>query len=732
MNPQPSRIEIKLFSDLQELLELRHQDSTYDATETFNKSLAELSFDSVKFIHTIANSILPIFEDPKYGVTNLDDLNHIVKCIKKILPLKYLDSLNEILWSTYSYIDRENNNGNDLIQNIGVLCSIQEILKQTNYKSKLATQISYFACANNYRKLQNMWLSEKRSLNIAFQIKLEAKQEMNEYKNDKNFKNAIQNYSIFLKYCDSTKLPSDLKLNDTIDTYRYLLELYNQYSFCSDSSLFYLKQLEFLNKRNGIEISDAEKLSNITSEIFLLNNMESTDEILSLTDSFLNLISIVKPKEKLLANNGVINEENINEGSSIFKNADIYGSPIESNKYLIVYNIILQNYYKANVDLNKYIELFEYLKYIEAPFGMQLIRKSNELEIYSMLDNIDAITNYEYQRISNKNLAEVISRKNKTGNFIRFYYSDLQNLLYIFMKNDKNWRIDTVQYPELFNFNLSQSNIVNKRYELIQENKIYKAIDDFFQNTTSNILVVPHGFIYNFPVEGISNGNLYLGERYKFYYSKNIHSVIPKYSLKGKNLLLVGSPTQFNPNFEYLANGATELNIIDSILTKRLITEKLINSDATDINFSKHIKNKNIIHIATHSYFSAQRPFASGIVLAKTSNSDGIITAYELQELMKEDSIYLVTLSSCQSANGTIVSSSNLGLTNTLLEMNISNVICSIGNVNDKVAVYFMEAFYKNFILNGDLVESMHKARLEVKKVYDSRAFWCNYVLYSK
>jgi hypothetical protein len=214
-----------------------------------------------------------------------------------------------------------------------------------------------------------------------------------------------------------------------------------------------------------------------------------------------------------------------------------------------------------------------------------------------------------------------------------------------------------------------------------------------------------------------------------------------------------------------LPNTAIEVNKIENILVDKmsLVVNKFINDNATEENV-KSIKDMDIIHIATHSFFLNRESdiaeydytpangvyafnyygnsfFDNGLVFSGVNNfnldyyngskENGFLYSCEISNL-SWDNTELVVLSSCESGMGLQgVYSSNKGLIGALQKAGVKNVIASLWNVDDKVTQEFMVEFYSYLAQNKSISESLRLAKLTIKKNHPEPYYWAPFVLYT-
>lgn len=161
-----------------------------------------------------------------------------------------------------------------------------------------------------------------------------------------------------------------------------------------------------------------------------------------------------------------------------------------------------------------------------------------------------------------------------------------------------------------------------------------------------------------------------------------------------------------------LPGALKEVQNIDSLL-KKVGTETFIatHDAATEASiFSLSNQDYNIIHIATHGFYSEGKDNEmqkSGLAMAGANTlslqptpslGDGILTAAELSKLNLQKT-QLAILSACQTGVGKVTTEGVFGLQRALKMSGIRSVIVSLWEVNDAITATLMITFYKALLL---------------------------------
>lgn len=160
-----------------------------------------------------------------------------------------------------------------------------------------------------------------------------------------------------------------------------------------------------------------------------------------------------------------------------------------------------------------------------------------------------------------------------------------------------------------------------------------------------------------------------------------------------RNALVVGNPTLDLPQTE---NEALQV-------AKRFATRPLIGKEATKVSIRTQLKEKDLIHLACHSYHNPLYPLESGLVLAgKRALMAGDIMSASI-------SADLITLSACELA---LLSINGTGLPTSFLRAGASSVLGTLWLVNDETAGDMALEFYNQWLGDKEagMTPQMNKA----------------------
>ncbi len=186
--------------------------------------------------------------------------------------------------------------------------------------------------------------------------------------------------------------------------------------------------------------------------------------------------------------------------------------------------------------------------------------------------------------------------------------------------------------------------------------------------------------------------------------------------------------------FSELKYSDEEVNTIQQMFDRSDPSLAFLYSRATEEAFKEHIRDYNLIHIATHSIINEEHPELSSIIFAQpedsTAKEDGILYSAETYNL--ELNADLVVLSSCESGLGKLIKGEGMmALTRGFLFAGASNIIFSLWKIPDKQTSRLMIDFYREMLSGKSYSESLRAAKLKlIKDPANSRPrSWAGFVM---
>ncbi|WP_161957631.1 CHAT domain-containing protein [Mariprofundus sp. EBB-1] len=237
---------------------------------------------------------------------------------------------------------------------------------------------------------------------------------------------------------------------------------------------------------------------------------------------------------------------------------------------------------------------------------------------------------------------------------------------------------------------------------------------------TKNITIVPHGALHYLPFAALSDGNQFLIDRYKLRVlpSASVMKFLKQHQNKAGTLLAFGNPDLGEAKYD-LPFAQKEA---EKIARETVGAKLLVRGQATETAVKTYGNSFRYLHFASHGTFDAEKPLNSGLLLAKDSQNDGMLTVGELYDLnLNAD---LVTLSACETALGKVANGDDVvGFTRGFLYAGASSIVSSLWQVDDAATSDLMTGFYAN-LGTTDKRSALRNAQLSTKAKYHHPYYW--------
>lgn len=177
-----------------------------------------------------------------------------------------------------------------------------------------------------------------------------------------------------------------------------------------------------------------------------------------------------------------------------------------------------------------------------------------------------------------------------------------------------------------------------------------------------------------------------------------------------------------------------ELDNIVGILSNENIQYKLFEEEEGDKTSFKTLNRQNVelLHLATHGFFNSTKDLdepvsamkRSGIVLANSAydlsykKQSGTLFANEISN-MDLNSVKLLVLSACETANGELGEDGVFGLQRGFKQAGVGCIIMSLKKVNSKMATELMTVFYSLFAKGEFVRDAFRRAQKQIAKKYN-------------
>ncbi len=231
------------------------------------------------------------------------------------------------------------------------------------------------------------------------------------------------------------------------------------------------------------------------------------------------------------------------------------------------------------------------------------------------------------------------------------------------------------------------------------------------------VIIVPHGPLFLVPFAALMNN------QGKFLVEGRTISVSPAISVlkatsrlaagsaKDDKLLAFGNPTSDAfAGLGSLPYAEKEVQTTAELFGNANATTKL-GTQANRKTFVELAPSTPIIHMACHGIINEEHPTLSGLVLAKDGQDNGFLSVKDILALPPLQA-RLIVLSACQTGRGKITGDGVIGLSRAFIAAGTPSVIVSHWNVDDVIAEFQMEEFYKSLLSGKGKAESLRQAQL--------------------
>ncbi len=255
--------------------------------------------------------------------------------------------------------------------------------------------------------------------------------------------------------------------------------------------------------------------------------------------------------------------------------------------------------------------------------------------------------------------------------------------------------------------------------------RLFAPLADMIE--TKNVTIVPHGPLHYLPFAALSSGEDYLLDRYnlRMLPSASVMQFLGEDRVdKAGSALVFGNPDLGQAELD-LPFAQTEAQTIGKIMAGSRV---LVRDRATETAAKSFGSGFRYLHFASHGVFDPEKPLASGLMLAKDDENDGMLTVSELYESKLDAD--LVTLSACETALGKVTSGDDVvGFTRGFLYAGANSILSSLWQVDDEATGELMKAFYLNLKEMGKR-EALRLAQLSLRDGnYGHPYYWAAFQL---
>jgi CHAT domain-containing protein/Tfp pilus assembly protein PilF len=295
------------------------------------------------------------------------------------------------------------------------------------------------------------------------------------------------------------------------------------------------------------------------------------------------------------------------------------------------------------------------------------------------------------------------------------------------------------------------------------DEKLMQPIRQLLGNTKT-LLLSPDSALNLIPFEAlVDENNQYLVENYQITYLTSGRDLLrqkEKFASQQPPLIIAdplynqtGQKVALNPNstrsinladsvFSPLDGTKAEAEAIKKLLPKATV---LTQAQATE-NALKQVKKPNILHIATHGFFSKltdnknseenENPLLrsglvfAGVKVSQSAGDDGVLSALEATNLNLVGT-KLVVLSACDTGNGDITTGEGVyGLRRALVIAGSESQLISLWKVSDSATKDLMIAYYQRLKNGEGRSEALRQTQLAMLKSKDQNHpfYWASFI----
>lgn len=303
--------------------------------------------------------------------------------------------------------------------------------------------------------------------------------------------------------------------------------------------------------------------------------------------------------------------------------------------------------------------------------------------------------------------------------------------------------------------------------DILSYSGFWELIDQQLDNRVRRVMVSPDGVYHKInPNILVSPDGKYIIDKYFVNYLTNCTDLLTKEGPidVNKRAYLIGNP-EFKQDgggqlLSQLPGTGKEIDQIQNILEKRQgWTIKTLTREKASEYYLKGSYRPNLLHIATHGFYTNSdqlastlvpaeyhNMFKSGVYLAGVENTfssyqtghrndpfnDGVLTAYEAMNLDLERT-EIVILSACYTGMGDVINGQGVfGLQRAFIVAGASNVIISLARIDDATTKDLMAFFYENFEEGQRIDQALRNAQLKLRDEYPHPFYWGAFMLVGK
>ncbi|MBD2252848.1 CHAT domain-containing protein [Nostoc parmelioides FACHB-3921] len=292
--------------------------------------------------------------------------------------------------------------------------------------------------------------------------------------------------------------------------------------------------------------------------------------------------------------------------------------------------------------------------------------------------------------------------------------------------------------------------VVKRLYQNLQEVGSYEEVQEDGQQVYSwliqpiekelkdskikNLVFVLDGFLRKIPMASLYDGQQYLVEKYSVSLALGLQVREPKPLDRSKMKVLAASLTEppNKPEFSGFSELANVNQEVKEIKNTGIAVNWIADKEFTTKNFNQKLNTSNfdVIHLATHGLFSADRENTFVVTADGKLKIDDFDQLFINQQQNSNHKIELLILSACQTATGN--DQAVMGIAGTTVQAGASSAIASLWDLDDEASVPFIKEFYQHLgkpnISRAEALRLAQESLLKNPK-YDHPRYWAPYVL---
>ncbi|MTJ50050.1 CHAT domain-containing protein [Dolichospermum sp. UHCC 0259] len=410
-------------------------------------------------------------------------------------------------------------------------------------------------------------------------------------------------------------------------------------------------------------------------------------------------------------------------GDLVASSADVQYSFKQSVEpvYRQLVNLLLQSPEPSQDNLKQARQVLETLQIAKLQNFLQQACQDSKLQLDQVIDTKDQTAAVIYSIILNDRL-EVILREPNNPELSHYYTSklstqEIENTLDHFYTSLQ----DPGAYEEVQNDGQQVYNwLIKPIAKRLEEDKI------------KTLIFVLDGSLRKIPMAALYDGEKYLMEKYAISLALGLQIRDPLPLQRQEMKILAASlknPPASLPNFSVLPGVEKEVQEIQKM---GLAVTRIAEAEFTTENFNKKLNRDkfNIVHLATHGYFGADRENTFVVTANGKLNISEFDQLFRTQRKSNTQGIELLILSACQTATGN--DQEIMGIAGTTVQAGASSAIASLWDLDDQSSVPFIKEFYQHLGKpNISRAEALRLAQQSLLKNenYDHPRYWSPYVL---